>query len=382
MADFVDEVYLNEALARKRVLVTGHTGFKGAWLSLWLRRLGAHVVGVSLPAQEPSMFNAIGLDRLIDSRVGDIRTKEGFRKAIGNEDFDLVIHMAAQAIVRTSYEDPIDTYQTNVMGTAIVLEAARRMPSLKGVIVVTSDKCYENREWVWGYREQDPMGGKDPYSSSKGCAELVTSAYRRSFFSNPEGPQLASVRAGNVFGGGDWGVDRLIPDLMRSAETGVPARIRNPRNVRPWQHVLEPVRGYLMLAARLIDTGAGFAGGWNFGPDRDAAVDVVTLADMVMDKWGDAGPQYLVDRQANAPAEAVILRLDSTKANVELGWKPILSLDQAVSMTVGWHLRYTQDRGSITQFSQQQIAEYAAAWAVNRERSINPVNQMKVPVCA
>ena len=290
MADFVDEVYLNEALARKRVLVTGHTGFKGAWLSLWLRRLGAQVVGVSLPPQDPSLFKAVGLDRLIDSRIGDIRTKEGFRKAIGNEDFDLVIHMAAQAIVRTSYEDPIDTYQTNVMGTAIVLEAARRMPSLKGVIVVTSDKCYENREWVWGYREQDPMGGKDPYSSSKGCAELVTSAYRRSFFSNPDGPQLASVRAGNVFGGGDWGVDRLIPDLMRSAETGAPARIRNPRNVRPWQHVLEPVRGYLMLAARLIDTGAGFAGGWNFGPDRDAAVDVVTLADMVIDKWNGTGP--------------------------------------------------------------------------------------------
>jgi CDP-glucose 4,6-dehydratase len=226
------------------------------------------------------------------------------------------------------------------------------------------------------------MGGKDPYSSSKGCAELVASAYRRSFFNDPEGPQIATVRAGNVFGGGDWGVDRLVPDLVRAAESGVPARIRNPRNVRPWQHVLEPVRGYLMLASRLVDTGASFAGAWNFGPDRDAAVDVVTLADMVVDRWRGDGPQYVIDQQPGQPPEAIILRLDSTKANVELGWKPILSLHQAVSMTVEWHVNHMHDRQSIAAFSQGQIAEYAAAWSVSHERTIIPEMQSKVAVCA
>ena len=381
MGAYVDEAYLREALAGRRVLVTGHTGFKGGWLSLWLRRLGATVVGVALPPQERSFCTAVGLESLIDSRVGDIRNEANFLKTVEGEDFDLVIHMAAQAVVRASYEAPVDTYLTNVVGTAVVLEAARRMPSLRGVIVVTSDKCYENNEWVWGYREHDRMGGRDPYSSSKGCAELVASAYRSSFFSNPKGPQLATVRAGNVIGGGDWGVDRLVPDLVRAAETRTPARIRNPRNVRPWQHVLEPVRGYLMLGARLIDTGKGFAGGWNFGPDRDAAVDVITLADLVVEKWNGSAPLYVVEQRTNEPPESVVLRLDSTKSYVELGWKPLLSIGEAVSMTVEWHLRYRRDPRAILQFSQQQIAEYAAAWTVSREKASIADHTTRIAAC-
>jgi len=381
MGAYVDEAYLREALAGRRVLVTGHTGFKGGWLSLWLRRLGATVVGVALPPQERSFCAAVGLEELIDSRVGDIRAEASFRKTIEGQDFDLVVHMAAQAVVRTSYEYPVDTYLTNVVGTAVVLEAARRMPSLRGVIVVTSDKCYENNEWVWGYREHDPMGGRDPYSSSKGCAELVAAAYRASFFSNPRGPQLATVRAGNVIGGGDWGVDRLVPDLVRAAESRSPARIRNPRNVRPWQHVLEPVRGYLMLGARLIDTGKGFAGSWNFGPDRDAAVDVITLADLVVEKWNGSAPLYIVEQRANEPAESVVLRLDSTKSFVELGWKPLLPIGQAVSMTVEWYLRYHRDPRAILQFSQQQIAEYAAAWAVSSEKAYTAEHPTRIAAC-
>ena len=322
-----------------------------------------------------------GIEELVDSRIGDVRSETGFGKLIEGQDFDLVIHMAAQAFVRASYEDPVGTYLTNVIGTAVVLEAARRMPSLRGVIVVTSDKCYENHEWVWGYREHDPMGGRDPYSSSKGCAELVAAAYRASFFSSPDGPQLATVRAGNVIGGGDWGADRLVPDLVRAVETRSPARIRNPRNVRPWQYVLEPVRGYLMLAARLIDTGTGFGGSWNFGCDRDAAVDVVTLADLVVEKWNGSPPRYVVEKRADELPESVVLRLDSTKSYVELGWKPLLTIGEAVSMTVEWHLRYLRDPGAIRQFSQQQIAEYAAAWAVSSESTLVPKPRARAVAC-
>lgn len=363
MSTAFDEAYLARVLRGRRILVTGHTGFKGGWLSLWLRRLGATVVGVALPATQPSFCTAVDLDQLVDGRTGDIRTEAGFRESIDGQDFDLVIHMAAQAVVRASFETPVDTYLTNVVGTAIVLDAARRMPSLRGVVVVTSDKCYENREWVWGYRENDPMGGKDPYSSSKGCAELVAAAYRSSFFSNPDGPQLATVRAGNVIGGGDWGADRLVPDLVRAVETGTPARLRNPRNVRPWQHVLEPVRGYLMLAARLIDQGSRFAGAWNFGPDKDATVDVGTLAGMVVSHWKGQAPEYAVERRNDEPPESIVLRLDSTKSHVELGWKPLLRLEDAVAMTVDWYQKYQQKPDQIRSFSQDQVEHYAASWA-------------------
>ncbi|MBB4186318.1 CDP-glucose 4,6-dehydratase [Sinorhizobium terangae] len=358
----MNETDLSQILRGRRVLVTGHTGFKGGWLSLWLRRLGAHVVGIALPAVAPSFCSAVDLEGLVDGRVGDIRSEAGFGESIGGQDFDLVIHMAAQAVVRASYEMPVDTYMTNVIGTAVVLDAARRMPSLRGIVVVTSDKCYENREWVWGYRESDPMGGRDPYSSSKGCAELVAAAYRSSFFSDPGGPQLATVRAGNVIGGGDWGADRLIPDLVRAAETGIPARLRNPKNVRPWQHVLEPLRGYLMLAAGLVDAGARFAGGWNFGPEKDATVNVGALAELVVSQWGGRPPEYIAERRVDEPAESVVLRLDSTKSHVELGWKPLLRLDEAVAMTVAWHRRYMEDPTDMRRFSQQQLDGYAADW--------------------
>ncbi|THK34237.1 CDP-glucose 4,6-dehydratase [Ensifer sp. MPMI2T] len=358
----MDETYLSQVLRDRRVLVTGHTGFKGGWLSFWLRRLGANVVGVALPPTAPSFCKAVDLDGLVDGRIGDIRTETGFGQSIDGQDFDLVIHMAAQAVVRASYETPVDTYLTNVVGTAVVLDAARRMPSLRGVVVVTSDKCYDNREWVWGYRESDPMGGRDPYSSSKGCAELVAAAYRASFFSDPEGPQLATVRAGNVIGGGDWGADRLIPDLVRAVETGTPARLRNPKNIRPWQHVLEPIRGYLMLAAGLIDAGQRFAGGWNFGPEKEATVNVGTLAELVVAHWGEAAPEYVIERRADEPKESVVLRLDSTKSHVELGWRPLLRLDDAVAMTVAWYRKYLEEPAEIRRFSQQQLDEYAAAW--------------------
>lgn len=382
MRAFVDEAYLKEALAGRRVLVTGHTGFKGGWLSLWLARLGASVVGISLPPLERSFCMAVGLEELVDSRKGDIRDESSMKRLLDGEDYDLIIHMAAQAFVRTSYEDPINTYKTNVIGTAIVLEAARKMSSLRGIIVVTSDKCYANNEWVWGYREQDPMGGRDPYSSSKGCAELVAAAYRSSYFNGPDGPHLATVRAGNVIGGGDWGADRLVPDLIRAAESGCAARIRNPRSVRPWQHVLEPVRGYLMLAARLLDTGVEFAQGWNFGPDPDAAVDVATLADLVVRNWHGRAPGYVVEQRANEPAESHTLRLDSTKSYVELGWKPLLSIESAVSMTVDWHVRHQEDPASSRQFTQQQIADYANTWAASTERATEPEISRRIAVCA
>lgn len=359
----MDEAALREALAGRRVLVTGHTGFKGGWLCMWLRRLGAEVVGVSLPPVEHSFCNAVILEQLVDSRLGDIRSMDNFRAALAGEEFDLVMHLAAQAIVRTCYGDPLNAYMTNVVGTATVLEAARGMRSLKAVIVVTSDKCYENNEWVWGYREQDPMGGRDPYSSSKGCAELVAAAYRASFFSSTQGPQLATVRAGNVIGGGDWGVDRLVPDLIRALESGVPARLRNPHSIRPWQHVLEPLRGYLMLAARLLEDGSRFAGAWNFGSDRDGAVDVATLAELVTEQFGGMGPGYFIESEHNGPAESTLLRLDSTKAFVELGWKPRFTVEEAISKTVAWYREFHRNPGAIRAFTENQIAEYADGWS-------------------
>ncbi|HEV7307797.1 CDP-glucose 4,6-dehydratase [Ensifer sp.] len=372
MVWITSEADLSEAFWGQRILITGHSGFKGGWLALWLRRLGASVVGLSLPPATPSFFRAANLGEIIDGRDADIRSAADVAEAIEGQDFDLVIHMAAQAVVRASFENPVDTYATNVVGTAIVLDAARRLKSLKGVVVVTSDKCYENREWVWGYRENDPMGGRDPYSSSKGCAELVAAAYRSSFFNDPNGPQLVSVRAGNVFGGGDWGADRLVPDLVRSVESGTPARLRNPSSIRPWQHVFEPLRGYMMLAAHLVQRRTRFAGGWNFGPDQEATVNVGTLADMVVSHWGDGGPRVIVEPQANAPAESTILRLDSTKAHTELGWKPVLRLADAVSMTVAWYKKYRDDPDHIRSFSEHQLEQYAAAWKRDAEHDAKP----------
>ena len=358
MAGPHNQTDLRSVFEGRRVLVTGHTGFKGGWLCLWLRKLGADIVGVALPPPEgPSMCQAINLSEIVDDRTGDIRDTSGFAKSIADVDAELIIHMAAQAIVRQSYETPVDTYLTNVVGTANVLEAALRMPSLRAVIVVTSDKCYENREWVWGYRENDPMGGSDPYSSSKGCAELVTSAYRQSFFADPTGPQLASVRAGNVFGGGDWGADRLIPDIVKATLAGQPTHIRNPASIRPWQHVLEPLSGYLMLAARLLSDGRNYAEGWNFGPDTCSVVDVETLALTLQRTWSDNGPEFVFGKRPEGPHEAGVLRLDSTKAMTRLGWQPRLSLENAVAKTVDWYRRHSKGE-NMRATSNQQIDEY------------------------
>jgi len=361
MTPLVDEAGLREALRGRRVLVTGHTGFKGGWLALWLRRLGAEVVGVSLPPEPgASFFEAVGLQGLVDHRNGDIRSPEGFAEVVADIDAELVVHMAAQSLVRRSYEAPVDTYLTNVTGTAVVLEAARHMPSLRAAIVVTSDKCYENREWVWGYRENDPMGGSDPYSSSKGCAELVTSAYRRSYFSDPDGPQLASVRAGNVFGGGDWNADRLVPDIVKAAIAGAPVQIRNPNSIRPWQHVLEPLSGYLMLAARLITAGTPFAGGWNFGPDPDGVVDVGTLARAIQNAWGGGDLELQMGDGGEGPHEAGLLRLDSTKAIARLGWRPRLAIEDAIQLTVDWYRAHADGGRDMRELSESQIENYMA----------------------
>ena len=346
-------------LAGRRVLLTGHTGFKGAWLALWLQRLGAEVTGIALPPLAgPGIFRAIRLDELIDHRIGDIRSPESFGGALGGLDADLIIHMAAQSLVRPSYAEPVDTYLTNVVGTAIVLDAARRMPSLRAVIVVTSDKCYENREWLWPYRECDALGGSDPYSSSKGCAELVTEAYRRSFFDGPDAPAIATVRAGNVFGGGDWAADRIVPDIVRAAAAGTPVSIRNPRSTRPWQHVLEPLHGYLLLAARLLEEGRAFEGAWNFGPAVEQVVDVETLARHVVEAWGTGAPQLLLGETPPGPHEATQLRLDSSKARAQLGWTPRLSLVGACGMAAEWYRAHQHRSADLRMLSEAQIDRY------------------------
>ncbi len=354
---------LRHIFAGAKVLVTGHTGFKGGWLALWLHMLGADVRGVALPPDpDRSLFASLDLENLVEHRVADIRDEAQY--AAATEDFaaDLVIHMAAQSLVRPSYEDPLGTFGTNVMGTATVLEQARRNPSARGVIVVSSDKCYENNEWHWPYREVDPIGGADPYSASKGCTELVASSYRRSFFSSPNGCQLASVRAGNVFGGGDWSQDRLVPDIVRANLAGTPVIIRNPASVRPWQHVLEPLSGYLELGARLLGAKAGeFAEGWNFGPSADAFVQVKDLARGMQNAWGDDAAAIEFGQSADDPHEATMLTLDSSKARKLLAWSPRLTTDQAIDLTASWYRAFTQSGTDMRQFTLRQIETYAGS---------------------
>lgn len=319
--------------AGKRVLVTGHTGFKGSWLALWLSRLGARVSGYALaPMTRPSLWAALDLGGEIKDERADVRDLDSLRRTFADVKPEIVFHLAAQSLVRASYEDPAGTYATNVMGTVHVLEAARHSADTRVVVNVTSDKCYENRETDHAYRETDAMGGRDPYSSSKGCAELVTAAYRSSFFKGRAA--VASARAGNVIGGGDWASDRLVPDLIRAFASGEPARIRNPRAIRPWQHVLEPVSGYLQLAERLWDDPAGFTGGWNFGPLEDA-VPVEEVADALVAAWG-APARWQADSGPH-PHEAHFLKLDASKARDVLGWKPRLPLREAIAWTADWY---------------------------------------------
>jgi len=323
--------------AGKRALVTGHTGFKGGWLSLWLSSLGAKVTGYALePSTDPSLWPLLGLEGEVASHTADVRDYPALARIFKEMRPEIVFHLAAQSLVRSSYEDPVGTYATNVMGTVHVLEAVRQARSVRVAVNVTSDKCYENREWDRGYREDDSMGGRDPYSSSKGCAELVTAAYRRSFFDNyRDTASLASVRAGNVIGGGDWAADRLIPDFVRATLLGVPVEIRNPESIRPWQHVLEPLYGYLLLAERLWEDGTAHAGGWNFGPDDDDAVPVAKVASVLASLWGE--PARWVAAPGSHPHEARFLKLDSTKARELLHWKPRLGLQTALAWTVEWY---------------------------------------------
>lgn len=320
----------------RRVFVTGHTGFKGSWLSLWLGELGADVHGYSLdPPSRPSLFEEARIAETMAASVrGDIRDIERLEDAMSEAGPSVVFHLAAQALVRPSYDDPVETMSTNVMGTVHVLEACRRQPGVEAVVVVTSDKCYENREWIWPYRESDALGGKDPYSASKGCAEIVAASWARSFFTDDRGTALASARAGNVIGGGDWGRDRLVPDLVRGALAREAVHIRRPDAVRPWQHVLEPLGGYLLLAESLVRRGREVEGAWNFGPRAEDARPVGWVVEQLERRWQgalrwthDAGPH---------PAEAGILRLDASKARLGLGWEPRLELATALDWIVEW----------------------------------------------
>lgn len=319
----------------KRVLVTGHTGFKGSWLSLWLQSLNAEIFGLSLsPIIKPALFNEARVGDGMTSILGDMRDYGTVQRAMQQAQPEIVIHMAAQPLVRYSYQEPIETYATNVMGTVHVLEAARRVGTVRAVINVTTDKCYENKEWVWGYREDEPMGGRDPYSSSKGCSELVTSAYRRSFYEGI-GIALATARAGNVIGGGDWAEDRLIPDILRAFENNQAVVIRYPHAIRPWQHVLEPLSGYLQLAEQLYQNGNVFSGAWNFGPNDHDVKPVEWIVEQMIARWGQ-GASWQKDGSVH-PHEANYLKLDISKAKSQLGWSPQWSLQQALENIVYWH---------------------------------------------
>lgn len=318
----------------RRVLVTGHTGFKGGWLSLWLKSLGAEVTGFALsPPTDPSFFNQVRLNELIRHVTGDVRDLGALEAAIQAAEPQIVFHLAAQPLVRESYARPVETYATNVMGTVHLLDACRRASSVEAVVCVTSDKCYENHEWPWAYRESDAMGGHDPYSSSKGAAELVVAAYRRSFFQS--GCRIASVRAGNVIGGGDWAEDRLVPDILRALLAGTPPMIRSPDSVRPWQHVLDALSGYLLVAERLLEGRDECATAWNFGPSDQDNKPVRWIVEQLLAEWGADGWQR--PDAGEQPHEAAQLRLDSSRARAELGWKPALTLDDAVRLTAKWH---------------------------------------------
>jgi CDP-glucose 4,6-dehydratase len=326
----------------RRVFLTGHTGFKGSWLALWLQHMGALVTGYALvPSDGPSLFSQAAVGDSLHSIMGDVRDLDLLQSAMQTSEPEVVIHMAAQALVRESYAKPVDTYSTNVMGTVHVLEAVRYTPSVRAVVNVTTDKCYENHEWIWGYRENEAMGGFDPYSSSKGCSELVTAAYRNSFFSAEtyasHGVALASARAGNVIGGGDYAKDRLIPDIVTAFAQRKSVFIRQPNAIRPWQHVLEPLRGYLSLAEKLHAEGPTFASAWNFGPRLDDTQTVQWMVEHLAKLWGPSA-QWQLDPGAH-PHEAHSLRLDITKARQLLQWEPVLNLSTALSMVVQWYQR-------------------------------------------
>ncbi len=341
----------------KKVFVTGHTGFKGSWLCMWLSDLGAKVTGFALPpSTNPSLFELCKVEELIENHhVGDIRDLDFLISAMKQALPDIVIHMAAQPLVRESYKNPVETYSTNVMGTVHMLEAVRQCKSVKAVLNVTTDKCYENKEWVWGYRETEPLGGFDPYSSSKACSELVTSAYRNSFFGQENSVAIASARAGNVIGGGDWANDRLIPDCVRSLLSNQTIKVRNPDSIRPWQHVLEPLSGYLMLLQHLYEGGSKYADAWNFGPLDSEAKPVKWIVEKVISSWTPK-INYEQDTGSN-PHEAHYLKLDCSKAFYELGWQPRWSLEFTIEQILAWTRAYMSKK-DMRAFSLEQIKEY------------------------
>ncbi|MDB5589616.1 MAG: CDP-glucose 4,6-dehydratase [Enterovirga sp.] len=342
--------------AGRRVLLTGQTGFKGAWLWLWLKRLGAVPFGLGLPAEtEPSLHELAGIGGDSASRIGDIRDPAAVAAAFAAAQPEVVLHLAAQALVRRSYAEPVATLATNVLGTVNVLEAARATSSVRAVVSVTTDKCYENREWVWPYRESDPLGGHDPYSASKACAEIVTAAWRRSFLA-AAGVGVATARAGNVIGGGDWSADRLVPDCLAALGRSESVAIRNPAATRPWQHVLEPLSGYLLLAERLCRSDApDVAGAWNFGPEIGDVQPVSVLADRLVELWGGSARWHLVE--GAQPHEAGLLAVDASKARIGLGWRPRLGLDEALSWTVSWERGRREGRDP-ARLVLEQIAAY------------------------
>lgn len=339
----------------KRVLMTGHTGFKGSWLSLWLQSLGAELRGIALePPTKPALFNVARVSEGMDHQIADIRDYDKIRALVADYQPEILIHMAAQPLVRLSYRQPIETYATNVMGTVHVLEAARYAGSVKALVNITTDKCYENKEWMWGYREDEPMGGYDPYSSSKACAEIVSSAYRKSYLKE-EGISMATARAGNVIGGGDWAQDRLVPDILRALENQEPVLIRNPGAIRPWQHVLEPLSGYLILAERLYEHGQTDAEGWNFGPRDEDAQSVEWIVDLLCKSWGQ-GASWAV-QPGDHPHEASYLKLDTSKARQRLRWMPRWSLQNALSRITDWHHAWLAG-ADMNSFCLEQITQY------------------------
>jgi CDP-glucose 4,6-dehydratase len=346
----------------KRVLVTGHTGFKGSWLALWLHELGAEVTGLALPpSTDPSHFELIGLKNLARNIEGDIRDLPAVKHAFDITKPEIVFHLAAQAIVRDSYDDPKRTFDTNIGGTVNVLESIRHCPTVKAVVVVTSDKCYENKEWVWGYRESDPLGGHDPYSASKGAVEIVCSAYLRSFFDKKgHGPHpgFATARAGNVIGGGDWAKDRIIPDCVRALSKNEPIIVRNPKATRPWQHVLDPLSGYLLMAERLWENPDKFSGVWNFGPRTSDQITVLELAERFITAWG-RGSIFMSDADKNTPHEAHFLHLSIDKAVFELKWQPILDSSTSIDWTVDWYKSWHNGQKTSEPLSLKQIREYS-----------------------
>jgi CDP-glucose 4,6-dehydratase len=365
----------------KRVFITGHTGFKGAWACLWLQSLGAKVTGYALPPPtSPSLFALANVKKGMQHIEGDIRDLEKLTAVMQVAQPEIVIHMAAQSLVRYSYQNPVETYATNVMGTVNVLEAVRQTNSVKAAIVVTSDKCYENREQLWGYRENDPMGGFDPYSNSKGCAELVTASYRASFMPANEhqkhGKAIASVRAGNVIGGGDWAFDRLVPDIIKSLMDHQPVTLRSPNAVRPWQHVLEPLGGYLLLAEKMVENGAKFAEGWNFGPDDKDAKTVEWMTKTLTENWGNRASYRVENAHLH---EAQLLKLDCTKARTLLNWQPKWDAKMAVLKINDWYKAYLAGE-NMAEFTLQQIQEYQQlATPVNDEEPLTPLSGAIAP---